>query len=234
MYEKLLSQPDRLMAPVRSEFNLQATTINNIYQKIQNKTVNWRLRDWIPFSILLQIIFVTFIQLLWWIWPATHEEPPILKISTDMSFLEFETKTEEVARTKDLSDEVLEVEQLTDDRKVNWNNAVDPTFDFSQRYKASLEIRNANAEFPQSATGANLGRIFVDVRIYIDANSRIRDVRILRLRSSGNTHKAFEKEFRSAARRVILKRTRLRNQPYRVGGVAKDFVWETSIEFSMQ
>ena len=151
-----------------------------------------------------------------------------------MSSVEFETETLPQARSRDLSDEVIAVDTLRDENQINWNNAVDPSFDFSQRYTAVLAINNANQEYPGSATGANLPTVAVDVRLYIRADGTIGAVKILNVRSPGSAHQPFLAEFKEAARRVILYRTRLKNQPYREGGVPKDFVWETTIKFNLR
>lgn len=198
------------------------------------KTQNWGLREWIPISIIIQFLLILFVQLIAFLIPKTPEVPPTIRLSTDMSFVEFEAQTTQQAQSKDLSDEVIAVDKLKDDTPINWNNAVDPAFDFDQRYTAILSIQNANDEYPISATTAKIGRVQVGVRMYIDASGHIRDVQILNIRSRGNTHKPFEKDFKKAAKKVILYRTKLKNNPYKVSGVSKDFVWETTISFSLQ
>lgn len=207
---------------------------SDFIQPVIQKTSSWSLREWIPASVILQILVILLVQLIGYLIPKTKPRPPVISLSTDMSFVEFETKTTQHTRSKDLSDEVIAVDKLKDDEPINWNNAKDPTFDFDQRYVAILSINNANEEYPSSATTAKIGVVQVNVRMYIDASGQIRDVKILNIRSRGGAHKPFKNDFIKAAKRVIMYKTKLKNQPYKVSGVAKDFVWETTIAFTLQ
>ena len=198
------------------------------------RTQKWGMREWMPVSFFIQIILIGLVQLIFYLWPLSQIEPPTINLSTDMSFVEFDSQVSDQAQSKDLADEVIAVDKLKDDTPINWNNAIDPAFDFDQRYTAILSINNANEEYPGSATTAKIGTVQVGVRIYIDASGNIRDAQILSIRSRGGAHKAFEEDFKKAARRVILYKTKLKNNPYKVNGVSKDFVWETTISFSLK
>ena len=119
-------------------------------QRLRERSQSWTLLEWMPVSAVLQLLTILIIECLIWLWPASRDEAKSIQLTTDMSFVEFETETLPQARSRDLSDEVIAVDTLRDENQINWNNAVDPSFDFSQRYTAVLAINNANQENQKS------------------------------------------------------------------------------------
>lgn len=118
---------------------------------------------------------------------------------------------------------------------VDWGSADDPTIDGGTRYAAQLLVEISPEDYPASARRAGIGDVKVNVVIYISgATKRVRDVRIRNVRSPGDVHKPFEADFIAATRRVLMTKTRLLNSPYSKEGKPRDFVWDTSVTFTLQ
>ncbi len=199
---------------------------------ISLRTRGWNFREWSPVAIGLQLLLTLLYQLGVWLWPEGQREAAMPELSMEMDFVEF-TEQQEVrpADSQDLSEKIQEVDEVRSE--VNWNNAVDPALDLNQRYVALLEVNKDPNDYPSSARRANLGRVTVAVRLYIDATSRIRDVRIRRISSDGDAHRPFEQEFVASVRNLLLKKTRVKSRPYIVDGKAQDIVWDTVIAFTL-
>jgi len=163
---------------------------------------------------------------------GTGEAPEIV---AEMNFVEFQEPTETVqSETRDLSDEIIETDKPADEKPVNWANAVDPTMDFDQRFTARLQVESSADDYPASARRSNLGTVTAAVTLYISADGRIRDVRINNLRTSSGNIDAFRDDFVQAVRKIFLTKSRLISSPYKSGGEAKDFTWDTIITFTLQ
>ncbi len=201
-------------------------------QRIAWRTRNWDIREWAPFGFGVQVVLILIYQLGLWLWPSAADDSAPIQVNPEMTFVEFtEVKDVRAAESQDLSDKIQEVDQLK--QEVNWENAVDPAFDFSQRYVALLSVRKGPDDYPRAARNASLGRVTVAVRLYIDARGKIRDVRIRNIRSDGDAHKPFEREFMAAVRNLLLNKTEVRSRPYLVNGVAQDIVWDETITFTL-
>lgn len=200
--------------------------------RIAEKTRRWSLAEWSPFAIVVQSLLITLFWIGQLLWPRPQMDQIDLNPSTEMTFIEYqEVQQDTAAQTQDLSEDIQEVEKQKDE--VNWENAVDPALDPTQRFTALLDVNKGPEDYPGSARNANLGRVTVAVRLYIDANGRIRDVRIRDMRSPGDAHKPFETDFRRSVRNLLLNKTRLKNKPYTVDGQPRDFVWDTRITFTL-
>ena len=195
----------------------------------------WGLREWLPAGLILQIAGVLLAELVLVLWPTWNQEAANLDITTEMTFVEYNEIQETLPpETRDLSDEIVEVEELKEEEKINWENAVDPTLDFTQRYSVALDYSNSPDDYPSGARRANVGTVKARVTLYIDTRGRVRDVRIHSVRSTGSAHEPFTQEFRRAIRRVLLTKTRVKAKPYVVNGQAQDIAWDTVFTFRLQ
>ena len=213
------------------------TPVRSRLEWIARKTADWELREWIG-GIVTQILIALLTQLIWWLsalWSPGVEPAPEVQTETDLSFVEFTpTVQEEVPQqAQDLSDKIIEKEKVEQPQPINWDNAADPTMDFSQRYQARLSVNVSTNDYPARASRAGIGKVTALVDIYIGADGKVKDVRIRKLTSAGGAHKPFEKDFRASVRKIILKKTKLMNKPYSVNGQAQDFVWQTRITFTL-
>ena len=197
------------------------------------RTDRWGLREWLPVAFVLQLVLLVLFQIFVWLWPADEPENVALSVSTEMSFVEYNEVQDVVTPdSKELSDEIVEVDKLLEEEKINWASAVDPTLE-ARRYSIFLDARTGDEDYPDPARRANLGRVTAAVRAYIDKNGRVRDVRVRNIRSQGGGHEPFEAEFIRSIRNVLLNKTRVEGQPYVVNGEAKDIVWDTTISFTI-
>jgi len=118
---------------------------------------------------------------------------------------------------------------------VDWGTASDPSVEGGTRYAPDIWIDGSLEDmYPARAKQANPGKVTVALTLYIDSKGFIRDVRIRYVRSQGNAHQPFENDFRQAAYDVATKRMRLRSPGYRKDGRAVDFIWDTTINFTLQ
>ena len=208
-----------------SQFN-----ISDLLQRIER----WGLREWLPAAFVLQVVLVVRFQIAVWLWPEGAPEQVDLAVSTEMTFVEYNEVEDVVTpESKDLSDEIVEVDKLLEEEQINWANAVDPTLDINQRYSIFLDARTSDEDYPDPARRANLGRVTAAVRVYIDKSGRVRDVRVRNIRSQGGGHEPFKTEFIRSIRNVLLNKTRVDGRPYVVNGEAKDIVWDTTISFTI-
>ncbi len=210
-------------------------TVPGWFNDLVERMRGWTLREWCVAGFALQLLVVLIAEAVIQLWPVGDPDAVNLELSTEMTFIEYQEIDEAPqAKSKDLSNEIVEVEKKEVD-EINWNNAVDPTMDFSQRYTALLDVNQGPDDYPSAARNANLGRVTAAIRLYIDAGGRIRDVRVRNIRSAGGSHAAFEQEFVASIRRLILQKTKLKSRPYTdASGAAQDFVWDTTITFTLQ
>lgn len=219
-----------MMAATATGASSTGFNVADLLQRIER----WGLREWLPAAFLLQVVLVVLFQIVVMLWPASEPEQVDLAISTEMTFVEYNEVEDVVTpESKDLSDEIVEVEKLLEQEQINWANAVDPTLDINQRYSIFLDARTGDEDYPDPARRANLGRVTAAVRVYIDRNGRVRDVRVRNIRSQGGGHEPFKAEFIRSIRNVLLNKTRVDGRPYVVNGEAKDIVWDTTISFTI-
>ncbi len=204
------------------------------WSKLFARLQTWDLREWLPVAFALQILALVLYEVVLFLIPAAEPENVDLNVSTEMTFVEFsEVEDVKPPESRDLSDEIVEVDKLKEEEQINWANAVDPTLDFNQRYSIFLDARTGNDDYPDAARRANLGRVTAAVRVYIDKSGNIRDVKVRSIRSQGGGHQTFQKEFIRSIRNVLLNKTRVEGRPYMVNGEAKDIVWDTTISFTI-
>ncbi|MCB1327242.1 MAG: hypothetical protein H7A21_05490 [Spirochaetales bacterium] len=202
---------------------------------IQSRTRRWGLREWLPVGLVVQLLALLLYSLIAMLWFGPEASSGEISLSPEMSFIEFQEVSDvEQAQSRDLSEEVVEVDRPEQEEEINWQNAVDPSLDPNQIYVARLDVRTSTDDYPGRARRANLGRVTVAVSLYISADGRIRDVRIRNIRSTTGGHEIYESDFIAATRRVFLTQARLIGSPYRTEGEARDFQWDTTITFTLQ
>lgn len=121
-----------------------------------------------------------------------------------------------------------------DGRGVDWGNGSDPTLDAGSRYTARIIVDVSQNDYPASARRSNLGNVIVAVTLYVSSKGNIRDVRVRYVRASSGDVKPFERDFILATRNIFLKKARLANMPYSKEGKAHDFIWDTTVTYSLQ
>jgi outer membrane biosynthesis protein TonB len=204
--------------------------------KLTEHLERWDLRNWVFLGMIIQLIFIFFIDFLYKIIPTyKKEEPTKISLSTDLSFIEYEEPQPipQQSSTKDLSENILETTQKTEE-KINWQNAVDPTLDFTQRYAAKISVTISPEDYPDRAKRSNLGIVRVSVALYIGSDGQIKDVKIRKIESSTGNIQAFEQDFIDAVRKIFLQKAKLLNKPYQIQGEYKDFIWYTTVTFTLE
>jgi outer membrane biosynthesis protein TonB len=204
--------------------------------KLTEHLERWDLRNWVFLGMIIQLIFIFFIDFLYKIIPTyKKEEPTKISLSTDLSFIEYEEPQPitQQSSTKDLSENILETTQKTEE-KINWQNAVDPTLDFTQRYAAKISVTISPEDYPDRAKRSNLGIVRVSVALYIGSDGKIKDVKIRKIESSTGNIQAFEQDFIDAVRKIFLQKAKLLNKPYQIQGEYKDFIWYTTVTFTLE
>lgn len=204
--------------------------------KLTEHLERWDLRNWVFLGMIIQLILIFFIDFLYKIIPTyKKEEPTKISLSTDLSFIEYEEPQPitQQSSTKDLSENILETTQKTEE-KINWQNAVDPTLDFTQRYAAKISVTISPEDYPDRAKRSNLGIVRVSVALYIGSDGKIKDVKIRKIESSTGNIQAFEQDFIDAVRKIFLQKAKLLNKPYQIQGEYKDFIWYTTVMFTLE
>lgn len=202
---------------------------------ISKLTRKWDLREWVVAGIMIQVFSAAGYQFVVDLFPESAPEDMDIVMSAELDFVEFqEVKADTPVDSKDLSDKIIEKEKLTEKQQINWENAADPSLDLNQRYVARLMVNISPDDYPTRARRANIGRVVVAVSLYISAGGTIRDVRIRNIRSQGDSAKPFSSDFHAAVRKILLQKTKLLTPPYRQDGNATDFVWDTTVTFTIQ
>ena len=210
-------------------------TIQRYKAGILERLDRFENREWFISGVIVLILILLFTQLILILLPSEKIIMPEIAPVTDLKFVEYqEIQTETPAETQDLSDEIIEKEKKDDLKKINWENAADPTFDTSQRYRPLFRINFSEDDYPQRARRSNLPRVIVTFSMLVGANGQIQDVRIRKIRSLGNAHIPFERDFRKAVRKIIMRQTKLLTRPYTAGGVGRQFKWDYKIEFVLK
>ncbi|GIX40643.1 MAG: hypothetical protein KatS3mg129_0376 [Leptospiraceae bacterium] len=205
---------------------------SNLFQYFEK----WDLKNWVFTGMILQILIILVFDFIYRLIPEDNTKNPIqISLSTDMSFIEYEEpqiQTEQ-AQTKDLSEKIIETTQKTEE-KINWQNAVDPTLDFSQRYAARISVQISPEDYPDRAKRSNLGKVKVSVALYIGSDGKIKDIKIRKIESTSGNIEAFKEDFILAVKKIFLYKAKLLNKPYQKDGEYKDFIWYTTVTFTLQ
>jgi outer membrane biosynthesis protein TonB len=207
-------------------------TVLNINQILEK----WDLRYWTILGVILQIILIFLVDFVYRLLPEKKSDIPTqISLSTDLSFIEYQEPElpTNVSQTKELSEQIIETTQKVEE-KINWNNAVDPTLDFSQRYTAKIAVNISPDDYPERAKRFSLGQVKVSVVVYIGADGKIKDVKIRKIESSSGNIDLFEADFVQAVKKIFLQKAKLLNQPYQVNGESKDFIWYTTVTFTLE
>ena len=206
-------------------------TVLNINQILEK----WDLRYWTILGVILQIILIFLVDFVYRLLPEKKSDIPTqISLSTDLSFIEYQEPElpTNVSQTKELSEQIIETTQKVEE-KINWNNAVDPTLDFFQRYTAKIAVNISPDDYPERAKRSSLGQVKVSVAVYIGADGKIKDVKIRKIESSSGNIDLFEADFVQAVKKIFLQKAKLLNQPYQVNGENKDFIWFTTVTFTL-
>lgn len=190
--------------------------------------------EWVLLGLAGNLLLLLLVQLLIWLWPSERQGPLEINAASELSFVEYEeVKNREPVKTKDLSDQIIEKEKI-EDEKINWENAVDPTFDTTQRYRPIFDITVNEDNYPERARRSNLPTVTVNFTMLVSSNGKILDVSIQSIRSPGNAHKVFEADFKKSLRQIILHQTKLITRPYTSGGTPTNFVWKRTMHFRLK
>lgn len=202
---------------------------------LSTRTAHWGMKEWLGAGLGTEVVLILVIYLFQILLPRPKTDVPEPVLSSELSFVEFqEIRTEKPQEVQDLSDKIIEKDKLSEEKPINWENAADPAMDPSQRYVARLRVNISPDDYPSRARRANLGRVTVAVSLYISASGKIRDVRVHNIRSQGDSAIQFHDDFKSAVRKILLQKTRLMNSPYKSSEGAEDFVWNTTVTFTLQ
>jgi len=207
-------------------------TVLNINQILEK----WDLRYWTILGVILQIILIFLVDFVYRLLPEKKSDIPTqISLSTDLSFIEYQEPElpTNVSQTKELSEQIIETTQKVEE-KINWNNAVDPTLDFSQRYTAKIAVNISPDDYPERAKRSSLGQVKVSVAVYIGADGKIKDVKIRKIESTSGNIDLFEADFVQAVKKIFLQKAKLLNQPYQINGESKDFIWYTTVTFTLE
>ncbi|MBW7857364.1 MAG: hypothetical protein H3C43_03480 [Leptonema sp. (in: Bacteria)] len=203
--------------------------------RVADRTEDWYTKEWLTIGSIVLLLLITFAQLIYFLIP--NQKPINLfdpNLVAEMTFVEFQEPTDTVqVETRDLSDEIIETDK-TEEKPINWANAVDPTMDFDQRYSARLFVNIGPNDYPERARRSNLGTVTAAVTLYIAANGQIKDVKIRTIRTSSGNLDAFQDEFAQSVRKIFLTQAKLASAPYSSGGEARDFTWDTTVTFTLQ
>ena len=204
-------------------------------ERLARRVQLWGIWQWLTAGLVTHLVLIVCAEWLLSLWP--HDKNltgPELAMVTDLNFVEFqETRTTVQTESQDLSEKIVEKEKIVKKKEINWENAADPTIDFTQRYVARLMVNISPNDYPARARRAEVGKVTVAVSLYISASGKIRDVKIRKIRSNAGAADLFEGDFKKAVRRILLQKTRLSGQPYTLDGEAKDFVWDTTVTFTL-
>ncbi len=196
----------------------------------------WDLKNWIILGFLLQVCLIIVLDWIYQFFPEEKKEPVQISLSTEMSFVEYQEPQPQTSQsqTRELSDKIIETTKKVEEEPINWQNAVDPSMDFTQRYVAKIAVNISPDDYPERAKRSNLGKVKVSVALYISAEGKIKDVKINKVESVSGNIDLFKQDFIDAVRKIFLKKSRLLNQPYQIDGEYKDFVWYTTVTFTLE
>ena len=191
-------------------------------------------REWFLLGCLAQAIVLVAAHFILLLLPAERIITP-REAEATTQFVHEEYQERSVRRpvnSQELSEKIVEKEVLEKKEPINWDNAQDPSFD-ARGYRPVIETSISDEDYPQAARRGTMPDVIVNFTLLIGTDGKVKDVRIKRIRSRGNAHKPFQKEFYAAARRLLL-RTRLKSRPYTVNGKRVPFTWTSTIVFKLR
>ncbi|MCS7204931.1 MAG: hypothetical protein NZ853_04480 [Leptospiraceae bacterium] len=195
------------------------------------------LRFWTFVGFCIQVLLLVFAEIFFSLFEdEIIQKKDSVSIFTDLSIIEYQEPTAPIqqAQTKDLSETIIETQKPLKEEQVNWQNAVDPTLDFSQRYVAKISVQVSPDDYPSKAKAFNLGKVKVYVMLYISSTGKIKDVKVRNIESTSGNIDAFREDFYQAVRKIFLEKGKLLSPPYQVNGEYKDFIWYTSVTFMLE
>lgn len=205
-----------------------------IYKLIEK----WDLRVWTIIGFVLQLFLFFITDLIFKLIPGekNFEISDSISLVPEMTFLEFEEPEVQniPQQSKELSEEIIETQKQEKQDRINWQNAVDPSLDFSQRYIARIAVSISPEDYPENAKKSNLGKVKVSVALYIGADGKIKDVQVRKIESQSGNIEAYKEDFIQSVRNVFLKKSKLLSTPYQVNGEYKDFIWYTTVTFILE
>lgn len=205
-----------------------------IYKLIEK----WDLRVWTIIGFVLQLFLFFITDLIFKLIPGekNFEISDSISLVPEMTFLEFEEPEVQniPQQSKELSEEIIETQKQEKQDRINWQNAVDPSLDFSQRYIARIAVSISPEDYPENAKKSNLGKVKVSVALYIGADGKIKDVQVRKIESQSGNIEAYKQDFIQSVRNVFLKKSKLLSTPYQVNGEYKDFIWYTTVTFILE
>ncbi len=205
------------------------------WERLARRAESFGNGEWVLVGLVANIGILLLAQVFLWLLPDEKLKAPEIATATELSFVEYEeVRQTEPVKSRDFSDKIVEKDKLDKEEEINWANAADPTFDMNQRYRPIFSWPDDKDNYPDRARRSSLPTVTVNFTMLVGSDGRIRDVRIIGMRSDGDAHKAYEADFRQAVRDIVLKRTRLTSRPYTVGGVATEFRWTASIRFKLR
>lgn len=197
----------------------------------------WDLRQWTILGFFILVILLFLSDLIFKLLPEKEDQDSkISVVIPEMAFIEYqEPTTKEIPQqTNELSEEILETEKKEKQDIINWQNAVDPSLDFSQKFTAKIAVSISSEDYPVNARKSNLGKVKVSVALYIGADGKIKDVQIRKIESEYGNLEAFKSDFIQAVKKVFLQKSKLLTPPYQVNGINKDFIWYTTVTFALE
>ncbi len=197
----------------------------------------WDLRHWSFLGFLILILFLAIADLIFKLIPEKEKKDSnIIAVIPEMAFVEYQEPTtqETLQQTKELSEEIMETEKKQKQDVINWQNAIDPSLDFTQRYSAKIAVSISSDDYPERARKSNLGKVKVSVALYIGADGKIKDVIIRKFESQSGNLESFKEDFIQSVRKVFLQKSKLLSEPYKENGQPKDFIWYTTVTFSLE
>lgn len=198
----------------------------------------WDLRIWTLIGFIIQLLLFFIVDLIFKLIPQEKnlEISDSISLVPEMTFLEFEEPEIQniPQQSKELSEEIIETQKVEKKDIINWQNAVDPSLDFNQRYTAKIAVSVSPDDYPENAKKSNLGKVKVSVALYIGADGKIKDVQIRKIESQSGNIEAFKQDFIQSVKKVFLTKSKLLTPPYQVNGEYKDFIWYTTVTFVLE
>ncbi|MFN3605242.1 MAG: hypothetical protein ACK4UJ_11095 [Leptonema sp. (in: bacteria)] len=197
----------------------------------------WDLRIWTFIGFLIQLFLIFILNLIYNLLPEKKLlDSKKITVVPEMSFIEYEelTTQEIPQQSKELSEEIVETEKKEKQEVINWQNATDPSLDFSQRFSVKIAVSISSEDYPENAKKSNLGKVKVSVALYIGSDGKIKDVQIRKIESQSGNIDAFKQDFIQSVRKVFLQKSKVLSEPYKINGEYKDFIWHTTVTFTLE
>ena len=203
--------------------------------RLSQKVEDWGNREWFITGVVTLFLLIIITEGIRRFWPKEKLDIPEITAISELSIVEYEEiKVDRPQDSQDLSDKIIEKEKIEKPKPVNWENAVDAAFDQTQRFNPRFKIEVSSDDYPSKARSSNLPKVRIFFTILIGADGKIKAFRIRKIKSPGNIHKPYEKDFIKAARKVIMGKAKLITRPYSVNGVATPFKWDLNMSFTLK